>query len=246
MINETIEYKGYTINIENDDCAFNPFVEWDCLPNLIVNYDGCLTEYGSVDTDDILTLTREEVKNSFKAVQNVLCDYRPLLTILRTETYLDRFDNAVEPLNEYLKEFYEGLTNKDKLVMLSDFLTIKNTPHLLTESRGYSQGDYCELLLIADSEECTNKQLESARDLYSAWAWGDVYGFNVEDKKGDNIDSCWGFYGYNHEKSGLLEHAKNAIDCEIAHNRKQRLNKLKTLLKNKVAIDLREQLLIIA
>jgi hypothetical protein len=28
--------------------------------------------------------------------------------------------------------------------------------------------------------------------------------------------SCWGFYGTDHEQSGLMEHCRNAVDCDMA------------------------------
>ena len=68
---------------------------------------------------------------------------------------------------------------------------------------------------------------------------GDVYGYAVKNNEGDEVDSCWGFYGYDHEKSGLMEYAKNAVDCDILCNRRIKLEKLKELIKNSVAIEKR-------
>jgi hypothetical protein len=68
---------------------------------------------------------------------------------------------------------------------------------------------------------------------------GNVYGFITEDKNGEQIDSCWGFYG-NPERSGLIDDAKNAIDCEIERVRKSKQSKVKTLLKNNVPLEKRE------
>jgi len=45
----------------------------------------------------------------------------------------------------------------------------------------------------------------------SSWAKGEVYGWVVEDKCGNFIDSCWGYYGdvnFPH----MLDEAKKSID----------------------------------
>ena len=55
--------------------------------------------------------------------------------------------------------------------------------------------------------------------------------------------SCWGFYGDDFEGNGLLEMAKNDIDCHIDHTRKERNTKLKELIKNNVPIINRAQIL---
>ena len=55
-------------------------------------------------------------------------------------------------------------------------------------------------------------------DLYDTFIRGDVYGYEVENPDGVEIDSCWGYYGYNHEESGLIENAKSAIDFYINSN----------------------------
>lgn len=49
------------------------------------------------------------------------------------------------------------------------------------------------------------KCLESEVEVYDQYLRGDVYGYRLEDADGNEIDACWGFYGYDHEKSGLLE-----------------------------------------
>lgn len=41
---------------------------------------------------------------------------------------------------------------------------------------------------------------------YDEYLIGNVYGF-ISYKDGEEVDSCWGFYGDEHEKSGLLENA---------------------------------------
>lgn len=56
--------------------------------------------------------------------------------------------------------------------------------------------------------------LQAEVEEYDQYLTGDVYGYTTGD------DSCWGFYGHDHEKSGLLEYAQNAIDCQLTEERK--------------------------
>jgi hypothetical protein len=58
--------------------------------------------------------------------------------------------------------------------------------------------------------------LESEVQTYDDYLTGNVYGFVVEDKDGETLDSCWGFYP-DHEKGKrdydyCLTEAKNAAD----------------------------------
>lgn len=251
---ETIEYKGHTIEIEIDHSPENPFEEWDCLPPLLVAYDGNLREYGEGGfSDDLPELTREEVKNNLAAILALLEDY-PTLWAIKDETHgydgyeLDN-ESVLSKINSLLQSLYSEATLSfrfgkycEKLTILSEVLTIKGVDHLLSESRGYSQGDYVEVLVISDEE---GQNLQPTVDLYNSWAWGDVYGYNVEieNQDGDNIESCWDFYGDDHEKSGLLDHARDAIDYQIKLSRQKRLGKVKQLLKNKVALSKREVIL---
>lgn len=53
--------------------------------------------------------------------------------------------------------------------------------------------------------------LRAEVEVYSQWATGDVYGFEVEETG----DSCWGFFGSDCRKNGLLDHALTAEELAI-------------------------------
>jgi hypothetical protein len=54
--------------------------------------------------------------------------------------------------------------------------------------------------------EKTVKALRQEVETYDQYLTGDVYGFQLEDKDGDVIDSCWGFYGSDFLTNGMLGH----------------------------------------
>ena len=80
-------------------------------------------------------------------------------------------------------------------------------------------------------------------DTWNDYLHGNVWNFMTEDKEGNTIDTCCGFYG-DPEKSGLMEEAKSSIDFEIEKRNKAKQNKVKTLLKNHVPIEKREELIL--
>lgn len=64
--------------------------------------------------------------------------------------------------------------------------------------------------------------LVSEIETYDMHLTGDVYGYEVVcNTCNELLDSCWGFYGHDHEKSGLLEYAKGHVckDCQAIENR---------------------------
>ena len=83
---------------------------------------------------------------------------------------------------------------------------------------------------------------ESNVSLYNDYLSGDVYGYQVKDRDGESADSCWGFYGYDHEKSGLLDDARSNIDYAIEQNKKEHFARLKQWIKNRVPLQYRQPL----
>jgi hypothetical protein len=63
------------------------------------------------------------------------------------------------------------------------------------------------------------KCLESEIREYDDYLTGNVYGYCIIDNEGNEIDSCWGYYG-NPEESGLLQAAKESIDYIIENQLK--------------------------
>lgn len=49
--------------------------------------------------------------------------------------------------------------------------------------------------------------LEAEVNTYDHYLQGSVYGYELFDAWDREIDSCWGFYGYDHRESGLFENA---------------------------------------
>jgi len=74
----------------------------------------------------------------------------------------------------------------------------------------------------ADALKYAQGQIETWNDYLS----GSVYGYDIEDVDG----SCWGFYGYDHKASGLLDAAQGAIDYHIETIRTKHTARIKTLI----------------
>lgn len=65
---------------------------------------------------------------------------------------------------------------------------------------------------------------------YDDYLTGNVYGYNIPALD----DSCWGYYGYDHEKSGLLEAARGEIDYHVRITQQIRHAKIKAWILNNV------------
>ena len=46
-------------------------------------------------------------------------------------------------------------------------------------------------------------------ETYNQYLQGEVYGFVIKDANGEHVDSCWGFYEFDHCRG----EAKDAVDC---------------------------------
>lgn len=165
-------------------------------------------------------------------------------------------DSLTEHKRDLLQDALDGMRDSDKLETLAAVYSAIGWPAACKSSHGYSQGDYAELLIVATpafveyvgapklkDSAYWQKDMESTRDLYSAWAWGDVYGFVLASDSDDHMDSLWGFYGTDFEESGLSEAARDAADHLIETAQKKRLACLARLIRNRVPLDKRAAML---
>jgi len=68
---------------------------------------------------------------------------------------------------------------------------------------------------------------------------GSVYGYVVEDDEGENVESCWGFYG---ETKYCLEEGKAVAEQLIKNDIRDYVAKRKVQIKNHVPLSLRKPL----
>jgi len=54
--------------------------------------------------------------------------------------------------------------------------------------------------------------LDNEVKTYNSYVSGDVYGFRVLDKDGEEEDSCWGFYGDDFRTNGLYDYVGNLME----------------------------------
>jgi hypothetical protein len=142
--------------------------------------------------------------------------------LARYETRRLDAEQVIEMMDEYPLEAHE-FDERAELFEMAGVIALSTTV------TGYSQGDWADLLIIAPpsmqrdysvtDEALVRKSLEAQAELYRAWAFGDVYGYVIEEMlpRVDPEDasdedwselveggSCWGFYG-DHDESGIID-----------------------------------------
>ena len=240
----TEEFNGFTINIMPDTDVQNPFDDWDCEPPIAVDalynhgINEYATQYGNADSFD--WLTRKQIIEHKALILDAL-GYDSWRSAVRGSFYVEKDVEA------YIRECLGNLDDSERLEALCSLYNACGIPAVLKGVTGYSQGDYAEVLAVATpefQEACGNDSdfdwipsLESSIQLFGDWAFGNVYGYQVEDANGDEVDSCWGFYGDYDAPFGAIHEAEAAINWRIACDRKDRVDQIKTWIRNRVPLQ---------
>jgi len=231
---ETETYKGITINIHSDDFPANPFEEFECEPPLLVLGldDRNPTAYNKAPQrwGDILELLPPSCFERGKRMELI----KKLDGTLREFAEENRNMGTIEAICTCLTMQYGATpsgwrTAQEWFEAAAWILNWGGIPAVYKQSMGHCQGDIVLCLAVATPAwvemvgappETHKRQLWEAIELYGNWAWGNVYGFKLEDGDGNDIDdigcSIWGFYGWDHEKSGLMSEARAAIESYLA------------------------------
>ena len=99
--------------------------------------------------------------------------------------------------------------------------------------------------VFADSKQWTSIEdaYKAAESLVSEWNQylsGDVYGYVIEDSEGNEIQSCWGYYGIEY----CEDDARGVAEYQIKQDVKKHLSTLKNWVKNRVPLIKRHALAI--
>ncbi len=93
------------------------------------------------------------------------------------------------------------------------------------------------------TKEKAYKVAESIVEEWNNYLSGNVYGYVIEDTDGENLESCWGFYGDEYKEDGyMVTECKSIIDHIVKDARKKHFNQVKTWIKNKVPFLYRQPL----
>jgi hypothetical protein len=235
MNTETLELPhGYTAKIATDDCPMNPFTDWDCEPSIAVfnlgRHRGAIDNYKGDELNlttliDCLPSEAWTSRQGKRAIMSALDPIAPQDVILEhMRGYCETFEDAIRNI------VYESAPSSwgeatDYFDAMEYVAKLARIPCHSGQSNGYSQGDSALVFTAATPEwrERIGAPLESAAaqckagfDLWTAWAWGDVYGVAaiIRPDGEETGESCWGFYGTDHEQSGLMTFCREAVNSD--------------------------------
>lgn len=264
-------YRGLTIRAIHDDCPENP---WEAMDGNIPvatysdrsSHDpaGLLANPLRLFSDALLRRHMGKVLQAFAAYEirgawgaRIDSDASHYVTQEAKERQRDYGGSLTEHKRDLIDECYDSLRVSDQMEVAAELYGILGIPAHATCSKGYCQGHYAELLFVATPEWCKamginpkrhdwSADFESAKRLWSSWAWGDCYGFVIESDTGDALDSCFGFYGRPDDSddwSGIQAAAKESADYILKAAKGRRLQALKVCIANRVPLDKRPAIL---
>jgi hypothetical protein len=188
----------YRIQIFHDDQPPNPWTDWDGTPPLLSTDGGDYS--GRYDLRDPLAYLSDST------IKRNLLELRDMFLFWGGVPVGDpaaNFDSYVRTLydgtlrecrRQYFSECLQVLKGDSKdFETLARLWEMAGAPVLLTESRGYCQGDWCRLLIVAHPEAVKDwgfrslaayrkacpKDLANTALLFGAYTWGGVIGIKV-------------------------------------------------------------------
>jgi hypothetical protein len=226
------DYKNHTIKIYYDEGNINPFEEWDGIADLAYK-GGRHGSSGNYGQDPGNYVSSQITSGQIIYNQKALCE----ILQLDIQYFKDYSFSSDDKVNDIISHIEDA-----EFSQLSEICEIFKIPHV-HETQSYSQSEWAEVFTFCSYEfikrtgvEPKNRQgaAEGAAELFQQWGSGEVYSYTTEDNNGEQLDSCSGYYGDDHEKSGLMEQAKDSINYHIASTRKAKFKKLKELIRAKV------------
>lgn len=194
---EVIERNGRIAKIFNDEDPMSP-MEWDNAGHIVCfhrNYNLGDKNHGFSSPEDFIDYLK--TKEGKEAIVLPVYAYEHGNITIKTGPFSCPWDSGQIgwiycTKQEAKKEWGINLDGKD--------------PNRGKGTRNYRKA--CEKYLKARINE------------YDQYLTGDVYGYIIEDSHGNELDSCWGFYG--------MEHIKEEINGQFKYyEKKDKENKVK-------------------
>lgn len=215
----------YTVKIIREDYAESPWESWEGNPPYIragERYGESPSEVGNFpDVLDIVGGWSREQAKEFARMFAADVGAQSIRELWKEMAESEGPFAAGSDIASKLFDMWEiEAPSGNPLDVYAAAFRVAGWTYLEHTSTGYSQGDYAELVFVWTPREIEKygvprdrlaESLESAAKLYDAWAWGDVYGYVIEDSEGETVDSCFGFYTQSpdtDEESGMLDYIR--------------------------------------
>ena len=216
---ETIEYKGYDIDIYPDCDSMDPRKDWDPIGKMF-----CF--HRSYDIGDEHSYNKDNYNSWDEFLQELKEDYN--IAVVYPVIMYEHSGITISHGRSYP---YNCRWDSGQIGF-----------HFITKD---------DLRKEWNVERVTKKLIEKAVDnlkseleVYDNYLAGSVYSYIVEEADG----SCGGFFGYEHEKSGLLENAREDINAHIRSEieklksqNTEHFQKVKEWIKNKIPAIYRKE-----
>jgi len=200
---ETIEYKGYNIEIYPDELNDSPR-DWDNLTEFHCWHRRCNLgdfNYNNSNMNEFYDIYREAKRNNDIILSLYIYEHGGITISLSNDNY---------PFNDRWDSGQIGYVIVRRKKMIEEFGKKIFTPKLKKRAIEIVKSDV---------------------KVYDQFLRGDVYGYVIE-KDGENIDSCWGYYGME----DVTTEAQSVVDYDIKNNIKKHCEKVKCYIKNNVPL----------
>lgn len=215
-----------TLVIKHDNDCDNPLDhEYDIV---VWGYGG--RDYGNMGTPDSESEMQKMLWDAIDEIMRVRCPklhaqgYQPHdehLPPERENPYW--FDNVKDGVEIYRK--HQHLLRNDnpyKLYVYDTSVGINGYGYVdlyfalqttkVLNSYGYKSDMTREKILTKAKKQRMNEMFDNMAEVFQSWVDGDCYGFTLyehqpheEPDDGEEIDSCWGFYGSDWETNGMKD-----------------------------------------
>ena len=225
---EVIEYRGFNIKIYSDFDPLNPIEEWDWFGKMVTWHNNYSLghEQPKCDPDEFLQQLAIEADPTLESKIDHWENGKGWIYLYNRNIN----DTAPQEADQLIKALIEKTITKHYITLplyLFDHsgITIATRPFSCpwdSGQVGYIHVSIKDILKEFNRKHMSKKLRQKAIDLmigevnsYDQYLTGEIYGYQIEptdkNKSIECDDSCWGFYGYEHDKSGLLESAKPSI-----------------------------------
>jgi hypothetical protein len=168
---ETFEHNGKTVKIFVDSEPSNPRTEWDNLATFV-----CWHRRVNLGDDQIAGCSASELREKVESGGEEILAILPLYLYQHSGMTISTTPFSCPWDSGQVGWAYVTKANAEKMGCIGSYKDQETG-----ETKEYNAEFFAEAI-------------RGEVKTYDRYLTGEVYGYEVEDEKGDHLDSCWGFF----------------------------------------------------